>query len=355
MSYSKHYTTSVSYSGSVSYTYPASEHGGSGTVHYSGSVPINIEIEVDTDPFDNSVEGTKLALAGVTGALSATEAAQVAAIREASQKIARSATQGFFSVLKSEMSSQVTEFSSSMKSSMGLILEEARSIEHVHQQMDADYHAIKGRYQRIFDELDRELDRRVKELDKSAFQLSTRSMQGVVGAPLLKSAGRAYTQMADTSAVALKLGCASTKSRTSDALGNLSGVCDMLGDYASTVDAVLDEGTGEGKEEVAYLPVVYAVQQDLTTGAPRTVVCQGPGTGEAPRNDVSSFVASRSESDWVAPEAAQQSAVEDSFLRRVEGYANDPDAAPAGLDRERVSRLMLSLYRQAGTRTAYAE
>ena len=43
MSYSKTYSGSVPFSGSVSYnySYPASEHGGSGSgvAHYSGSVP----------------------------------------------------------------------------------------------------------------------------------------------------------------------------------------------------------------------------------------------------------------------------------------------------------------------------
>ena len=352
MSYTEHYSTSISYSGSVSYSYPASEHGGSGTVHYSGSVPVNIEVEVNTLPFEESVDGAKLALAGVTGALTAAEAAQVAAIQEAGQTIARSATQGFFSVLKSEMSSRVAEFSSAMRSCMGLILEEARAIENVHQQMDADYHAIKGRYQRIFGELDRELDRRIKELDRSAFQLSERSMRGVVAAPLLERATQAYTQMGDAGIVPLKLGCANTKSRTSDALGNLGEVCDMIGTYECTVDAVMAEGAGE--EEVTYLPVVYAVQSDLTTGAPRTVVCQSPVGNDATRNAVMSFVARQTDTSWVPPTAQQRGAVEDGFLRRIEGYANNADDAPAGLDRDRVCRLMLSLYRQAGTRTTYS-
>ena len=353
MSYTKHYTTSVAYSGSVSYTFPASEHGGSGTVHYSGSVPLGIDIEVDTDPFDESVGDTKRALAGVAGALSAAELAQVEAIHEAGQKIAQSATRGFFNVLKSEMSSRVAEFSSSMKSCIGLILEQSRAIENVHQQMDADYHAIKGRYQRIFDELDRELDRRIKELDRSAFQLSSHSMQSVVEAPLLEHTARIFTQMSDTSAVPLKLACASTKSRTSDALENLGDVCDLIEDYASSVDSVVDESTGE--EEIAFLPAVYAVQRDLVTGEERVIICQGPGGGDAIRKSVSTFVATSPDECWLAPVDEQKSAIEDSFLRRVEQYAEGSGAASEGVDRDRVCRLMLDLYRQAGTKTAYVE
>ena len=55
MSYSRNYSTTIAvhYSGSVSY--PASEHGGS--VSYSGTAyeTVNVEVRVDTDPFDASV------------------------------------------------------------------------------------------------------------------------------------------------------------------------------------------------------------------------------------------------------------------------------------------------------------
>ena len=58
MSYSKSYSGSVPYSGTVHYSasYGPSEHGGtvSGSVGYSGYVPVTVNLYVDTNPFDNS-------------------------------------------------------------------------------------------------------------------------------------------------------------------------------------------------------------------------------------------------------------------------------------------------------------
>jgi len=76
MSYSRRYSREVSYSGSVRYTYPASQSGGSGTEHYHGTIPVNITINVDTRPFDGSVNRFNKSIDVLTGSVVATNAAQ---------------------------------------------------------------------------------------------------------------------------------------------------------------------------------------------------------------------------------------------------------------------------------------
>ena len=56
MSYVRAHEDSFIVSGSVSVSYPASEHGGRTTAHYSEQVVIRTNIHVDTDPLDRSVE-----------------------------------------------------------------------------------------------------------------------------------------------------------------------------------------------------------------------------------------------------------------------------------------------------------
>ena len=218
MSYSKHYSTKIHYSGTVSCSYPASEHGGSKRVHYDGYVPVDIDVVVDTDPFDQSVRDASGALGLVAGALSATEAAQVEQIRRSAKKISQTAIRGFYRTLTSELSAQVSEFGSSMKSTVGLLVEQGQQVEQVHSQMESDYHAIKARYTRLFAGLDRELDQRVHELDRPAFQLSKQAMQGVVARPYEESAAKILVHTQDTSTTPLKLMCARAKAYASHAL-----------------------------------------------------------------------------------------------------------------------------------------
>jgi len=84
MSYTRTYREriAVHYSGTVSYNYPSSQNGGSGTAHYSGTEyeEVDVHINVDTDPFDNSVEHCNTNVNLLTGAVVATEAAQLVSI-----------------------------------------------------------------------------------------------------------------------------------------------------------------------------------------------------------------------------------------------------------------------------------
>ena len=48
MSYTQRYSASVTVSGSKSVSYPSSEHGGSMTVYYQQTEPVNVTINVRT-------------------------------------------------------------------------------------------------------------------------------------------------------------------------------------------------------------------------------------------------------------------------------------------------------------------
>ena len=52
MSYTRSFQGQAHYDGYVRVSYPASEHGGTTTEYYSGSIPIQINVSVDTDRFD---------------------------------------------------------------------------------------------------------------------------------------------------------------------------------------------------------------------------------------------------------------------------------------------------------------
>jgi hypothetical protein len=173
MSYSKKYREriGVPYSGSVRYSYPASEKGGSGTAHYSGTAyeDVNVNIEVDTSPFDNSVEQCNTNVNLLTGAVVATEAAQIASIDKNSKKVANTIVSGFFSYIKSEISQQIAELSQGIESQLMHLRELSKAVLDKKRQMESDFMRISGRYAKTFDDLNNELSNRIFELDKHAF------------------------------------------------------------------------------------------------------------------------------------------------------------------------------------------
>lgn len=169
MSYRRsfHKRVAVHYSGSVSY--PASQHGGS--VSYSGTAyeDVTVNIDVETDPFDRSVAGCNTNVGLLTGAVVATESAQIASIHENAKKIGKTIVSGFFNTVKSEISQQMSELSSRIDATLIHLRELSKRCIDKQRQMEVDYNRISSRYLKIFNELNSELENRIIELDRPSF------------------------------------------------------------------------------------------------------------------------------------------------------------------------------------------
>ena len=112
MSYRRSYTGYVHYSGSV-YAGPSQE---GRNIPYSGTEPVYITIDVDTNAFDASVNHCTDAVNALTGAVVATEAAQVESKRRASKQIAASIVKGFFEYVGADLSQKIKELASKCES-----------------------------------------------------------------------------------------------------------------------------------------------------------------------------------------------------------------------------------------------
>jgi len=172
MSYSKNYSASVPFSGSVSYNYPASQNGGSGTAHYSGSIPVNVTINVNTDPFDGSVSRFKSSIDALGVSVAAMHAAQCAAIRQTASEVSASIINGFFGTINSELSQQIQALDSAAKAGFALIVEQGKAVIDKKNTMEGDYNRISSRYIKLFADLDSECYKRIFALDKQSFNLS---------------------------------------------------------------------------------------------------------------------------------------------------------------------------------------
>lgn len=176
MSYKREYhkRISIPYDGYVTYTYPASQSGGTGSVRYSGVAheDVQVNILVDTDPFDDSVKGCNHHVDALTGSVVATEAAQVKSIREKGRQIGDTVVEGFFSTVRFEISTQITELTKRVEALLLDMNEKQKKLLALRKQMEKDYHRTAERYGNIFSELDHELENRVHALDQPVFSMA---------------------------------------------------------------------------------------------------------------------------------------------------------------------------------------
>ena len=132
-------------------------------------IPVLVEINVDTNPFDQSVSHVNSNIDILTGAVIASEAAQIASIHENSKKVGNTIVSGFFSYIRSEISQQIAELTQNIDSQLMHLRELSIAVVNKKKQMFNDFERISSRYIKIFDELNSELSNRIYELDKPTF------------------------------------------------------------------------------------------------------------------------------------------------------------------------------------------
>lgn len=161
-------TITIHYSGTVSY--PASKTGG--TRSYSGTATevVNVNVHVDTNPFDNSVASCNQQVNILTGAVAATEAAQVASVDSNSKRVASTIINGFFKTIGSEISQQINELTNEVESLAMHLVEQTKRCLEKKNQMGVDYQRICQRYIKVFDTLNAELKNRIHEIDLPVFK-----------------------------------------------------------------------------------------------------------------------------------------------------------------------------------------
>lgn len=254
MSYrrSYHQRITVRYSGSVSY--PASQHGG--TTSYSGTAyeDVCVNIDVDTNPFDKSIAGCNNIVNLLTGAVIATEAAQIASIESNAKKVARTIIEGFFKNIRFEVSAQITELAQKVDAHLIHLRELSKQLFAKKEQMEVDYNRTANRYNKIFDDLNNELSNRIFELNKPAFtfkQLADNHSQRTTNNDLV---GVVAVTGAEGGNLQARIGASISKKRALDAIDQANIFLTKQKRLHHTINqSMLNDNT----ETTKFLPVCF--------------------------------------------------------------------------------------------------
>lgn len=254
MSYTRtfHKTVTVHYSRTVNY--PASQSGGSITVSGSATEDVEVNIHVETDPFDNQVAQCNNSVNLLTGAIAATEVAQVASLHSNAKKVGKSIVDGFFKTVRSEISQQISALKSEVEATVNHLHELAKRCADKRRQMQVDYDRITSRYTKTFTDLNRELENRIYMLDKPAFDLRRHTERYTF--PLLGSdlVGEAAVTSAEEAEATALMSAARSKSMAEETIGR---IYDYLQEQAKA-DALLQRCTVPSTgHPVMYAPVIH--------------------------------------------------------------------------------------------------
>lgn len=258
MSYNRRFkrTVSVSYSGSKTVNYPASERGGSMTVYYSGTAheDVNVDIHVDTTPFDRGVDKCNNMVNGLTASVGAMNAAQCAAIAENADKISRTLIKGFFQSVRTDLETQRLELQQTVETRLLLLRQQAARLQEIQKNMSEDYARTTRRYQDIFNDINNELSVRIHQVDQPVFSFVEEvdaQSDRMLHTDMVQNA---VTMGKESSMLQAQLNIATMKSHALQAMGQAQVFLTAKATTESTLQNAMVEGSGKD----AYLiPVCY--------------------------------------------------------------------------------------------------
>lgn len=182
MSYTRRYKERITLrdTKSVSFSYTGAD-GNSHTV--TKNVPVELsedlyfDINVNTNPFDNSVDTCSAKVGNLKKAVITAEAAEVASKATNSIKLGHTLGSGFVQLITSNIEIQVSEERAKAEALLMALKAQSDDLLKKKATMEGDYNRIKQRYTSIFQDLNKELKNRIHALHKETFGLIKQSTQ----------------------------------------------------------------------------------------------------------------------------------------------------------------------------------
>jgi hypothetical protein len=217
----------------------------------------HLHFTVDTSPLARTVDSVEGHVNGVTVAVTTMEAAVIATEREASRTICENVDNGFYALVKSQISQKAVAAYTEMTAKEMTLVQLTKALENVKRQMEADYQMIARRYTKLFASLNKALETRVQELDRPAMKLA--EIKKTVLFDKLKDNGTAMICAADdiVSASETALG-GKLKQKTKTTLQTLSNQVIEGASYTEKVSGILLREEGDaGHDSLSYLPAIF--------------------------------------------------------------------------------------------------
>ena len=345
MSYRQNYRATVSYHGSVNVSYPASQNGGNKTVPYSCEVPVNVDIVVNTDPFDGSVLHCNSSIDALTGSVVAMNAAQCTAIQETGTRVSQSVINGFFGTINSELSQQLQALDSAVKASFGLIEQQAKAVAAQKGVMETDYNRISSRYVTLFADLDSECYKRIYALDKQSFLLSQKARGELLSEKYLNDAALNLLEIAEESSSKMFLIVSRIKRKAADVLQTLQSYISQETTIARLINSLLAK-EAIGQPVTIYSPALVAETVQLESASQSYTAYVPNYMGEGQKSEMTKRIIDECSTGknvvWTAISADEQEIINREFAAFTEKYFEGNDDT----FEKRVYNTMLSLWQK---------
>ena len=221
---------------------------------------IDVNVRVNTKPFDNSVDRCGDHIGTLTGSIIGFKTANVASKIENEKQIVSRVISGFSSLIEQNLTLQNVGIEAEMHALAGELMQQCKELDYKHEVMNKDFNRIKARYTDLFDTITKELNNRLKQLIKPCldFVSEVRQEQNRRIETSLLSVATTTGKESDSARIAIQ---------TSKMKGNAEKLISTARDYIVgnkslniAKNAYFLEG--DGSDSVCYTPVILCYSGD---------------------------------------------------------------------------------------------
>lgn len=329
MSYSEHFSGSVTLSTNVSY--PASENGGSKYV--TMTEPINITVTVHDEPFKHSADLCSANVLTVDNSILQSAKAQARAKSEAAKKISKTIVGGFFEYNKADFSQKVVALQNEINAEAPKLLTYMKQLSDIRNRMEHDFNLISRRYIDIFQKFDDELNREIHRMYGPCFVLFDECMNSLVSDIPTDAQARSLG-FENVTAMQSMIVTSIMKRKLQTCMGKIGSIVGSTRHLDSVFDQYCSDMDTE-KETTTYLPaVVFQPLNDDDSPFTECTFCQGMTGQNREIIEESICSAVRNEQIDISNTPQERSLMESEFMKMME---NEPS--------ERKKREMLRLWK----------
>lgn len=148
----------------------------------------SIDCLIDTEPMAQEIDKVSHHVTATTTAVVAMKTAVIAAEKEASNHVCEKVNQGFYTMIRSQISQKMAKLQSDVDSLLLQLSQQQKQLLSIKTRMERDYNMLLARYGKLFNNLNQNLKQRVAELDRPTMNFALGEVEHITNRSKLLTA-----------------------------------------------------------------------------------------------------------------------------------------------------------------------
>lgn len=297
-----------------------------------------IPCSIDTTPMAQEIQTVSSHVKGTTAAVVTMQSAVIAAENQSANKVCANVNRGFFTLVRSQISQKIANKQSRVEALFLQLGQQKRRLLSIKNAMERDYGRVAANYLRTFTNINKELEKNIRELDQPIFDLVNRHVATSSNRMNALSALVSTTQLEGLTK-SQQILMSEMKHNAQAAIHQATDFLTQIGEQRVLTNKVLISQLEDNSQKTCHIPVIISETVSDAQQNVRTEISVPDGLSNNEASRVMGVIRSQSDLPWNKGEVSPL--VGDEFARLLD----ESNASP------RVKDLIRKLYDKTGYET----